>query len=107
WLQKLNWHFGPTQNGMYLDGHEHPDVVAYQEAFIGRWKEYEKCFHLWDNNSNLLPLPNGFPVWHVPSANGQFRLILVCYNSCLLVQYATLSFLSHLMFSCTFTHDLL
>ena len=29
WLQKLNWRFGPTQNGMYLDGHEHPDVVAY------------------------------------------------------------------------------
>ncbi|KAH8989993.1 hypothetical protein EDB92DRAFT_1816969 [Lactarius akahatsu] len=29
WLQKLNWCFGPTQNGMYLDGHERPDVVAY------------------------------------------------------------------------------
>ncbi|KAH9014045.1 hypothetical protein EDB85DRAFT_2157659 [Lactarius pseudohatsudake] len=80
WLLKLNWRFGPTQNGMYLDGHERPDVVAYQEGFIGRWKEYEKRFHLWDNDGNLLPLPNGFPVWHVPGANGRFRLILVTHD---------------------------
>ncbi|KAH8987499.1 hypothetical protein EDB86DRAFT_3082231 [Lactarius hatsudake] len=80
WLLKLNWCFGPTQNGMYLDGHERPDVVAYREAFVGRWKEYEKCFHLWDNDGNLLPLPNGFPVSHVPGASGQFRLILVTHD---------------------------
>ena len=33
------------------------------------------CFHLWDNDSNPLPLPNGFPV---PS--GRFRFILVTHD---------------------------
>lgn len=72
WLHKLNWHFGPTQHGMYLDGHEHPDVVAYRDAFVKRWQEYEKCFHLWDIDGKELPKPNGFPV-----PGGKFRLILV------------------------------
>ncbi|KAH8979873.1 hypothetical protein EDB92DRAFT_1954569 [Lactarius akahatsu] len=75
WLQKLNWHFGPTQNGMYLDGHECPDVVAYREAFVRRWKEYEKRFHLWDNDGNLLPLPNGFPVMISERLTGPMRAI--------------------------------
>jgi hypothetical protein len=75
WLQKLNWRYGPTQHGMCLDGHERPDVVAYRQAFVGRWKEYEKRFHLWDNDGNPLPLPNGFPV-----SGGRFRLILVTHD---------------------------
>jgi hypothetical protein len=75
WLQKLNWHYGLTQHGMYLDGHECPDVVAYREAFVGRWKQYERRFYLWDNDSNLLPLPKGFPV-----PGFRFRLILVTHD---------------------------
>jgi hypothetical protein len=60
---------------MYLDGHERPDVVAYREAFVGRWKQYERRFYLWDNDSNLLPLPKGFPV-----PGFRFRLILVTHD---------------------------
>ena len=75
WLHKLNWRFGPTQHGMYLDGHERPDVVAYRKAFVERWQEYEKRFHLWDNDGNELPKPNGFPV-----PGGKFRLILVTHD---------------------------
>ena len=60
---------------MYLDGHECPDVVAYREGFVGRWKQYEKHFHLWDNDGNLLPLPKGFPV-----PGGWFHLVLVTHD---------------------------
>jgi hypothetical protein len=30
WLQKLDWRYQKTQNGMYIDGHEREDVVAYR-----------------------------------------------------------------------------
>ena len=29
WLAKMKWHYGKTKNGMYIDGHERGDVVAY------------------------------------------------------------------------------
>ena len=37
WLKKLGWSFGKLKNGMYLDGHERPDVIEYRRAFV-------KCF---------------------------------------------------------------
>ena len=45
WLQRLSWHYGPMHNGMYIDCHEHEDVVAYGNAFVAKWKDYEKLFH--------------------------------------------------------------
>ena len=36
WLDKLGWMYGKLKNGMYIDGHERPDVVEYREQFIGR-----------------------------------------------------------------------
>ena len=44
WLQKLDWRYEGIRNGMYIDGHERDDVVAYRCEFVGRWKFYEKCF---------------------------------------------------------------
>ncbi|KAJ3492884.1 hypothetical protein NLJ89_g11145 [Agrocybe chaxingu] len=61
WLKKLNWRYTHKQNGMYIDGHEREDVVAYRKAFVSRWQEYEK---------------SGFPVPQI----GRFRLILVTHN---------------------------
>ena len=29
WLQKLDWRYQSARNGMYIDGHERKDVVAY------------------------------------------------------------------------------
>jgi hypothetical protein len=34
WLNKLNWHYKQSQNGMYIDGHEQEDMVQYRKAFI-------------------------------------------------------------------------
>ena len=41
WLSKLGWRYGRHQNGMYVDGHEHEDVVEYQQAFVERFKIHE------------------------------------------------------------------
>ena len=81
WLQHLSWRYGPSRNGMYLDGHEREDVVAYGDAFVARWKVYEKRFHTWDNDG-IESLPqNAFPV-----QGGLFHLILVTHDASVFYQ---------------------
>ena len=76
WLQKLDWRYQSTRNGMYIDGHEREDVVAYRREFVERWATYDKRFHKWDNDGRELPRPNGFPV-----PDGMpFRLVLVTHD---------------------------
>jgi len=76
WLQKLDWRYKSARNGMYIDGHEREDVVAYRRAFVERWMTYDKCFHHWDNDGRELPRPNGFPL----PDGGPFRLVLVTHG---------------------------
>ncbi|KAH9014698.1 hypothetical protein EDB84DRAFT_1568033 [Lactarius hengduanensis] len=83
WLQRLSWHYGPMRNGMYLDGHEREDVVAYRNGFVARWKEYEKRFHTWDNDGNEHRPQDTF--W-VESTHGRFWLILVTHNESIFYQ---------------------
>ncbi|KAI0070612.1 hypothetical protein K474DRAFT_1687385 [Panus rudis PR-1116 ss-1] len=49
-------------NGMYIDGHEREDVVAYRNTFVERWKEYERRMIQYDNDGNVAVIPEGFPV---------------------------------------------
>ena len=76
WLQKLDWRYQKTRNGMYIDGHEREDVVAYRRAFVERWKTYDMRFHKWDNDGCELPRPNGFPL----PDNGPFHLVLITHD---------------------------
>jgi hypothetical protein len=55
WLAKLKWHYSKKKNGMYIDGHERDNVVAYRQAFVYQWVEYEVQFQIWDANGNPLP----------------------------------------------------
>ena len=41
WLEKLGWSYGKLKSGMYLDGHEWPDMVEYRQAFMGHWMGHE------------------------------------------------------------------
>ncbi|KAF9455309.1 hypothetical protein BDZ94DRAFT_1205895, partial [Collybia nuda] len=77
WLHNMGWRYGQKKNGMYIDGHERPDIVEYREAFIERWKEYEKRMALFNNDGERESFsPQGFPI---PS--GQvFKLILVTHD---------------------------
>jgi hypothetical protein len=62
WLQRLSWCYSAMHNGMYLDGHKHEDVVAYRNAFVARWKVYDKQFHTWDSEGVEHRPQNAFPV---------------------------------------------
>ena len=73
WLKKLR--YVKKKNGMYIDGHEREDVVEYRKKFVQRWKEYEKCFVIYDNDSKVVSLLQGFAVPGV-----RFRLILVTHD---------------------------
>jgi hypothetical protein len=55
WLAKLKWRYDKKKNGMYIDGHEREDVVAYRQAFVYRWAEYELRFQIWDTNADPPP----------------------------------------------------
>ena len=77
WVGRLGWQYGKWQNGMYIDGHEHDNIIQYRSAFMQHFKWYKQCFHLYDNNGNELPLPHSFPV---PEAAGHFQLILITHN---------------------------
>jgi hypothetical protein len=61
---------------MYIDSHEQEDVVAYRTGFINRWKEYEKCFLICDNDGQVSDELIGFPVTQI----GCFCLILVTHD---------------------------
>jgi hypothetical protein len=71
------------QNGMYLDGHEREDVVAYRNDFVARWKEYEKRFHTWDDNG-IEHRPQNLSA--DPVKGGRFRLILVTHDESIFYQ---------------------
>ncbi|KAF8576974.1 hypothetical protein K439DRAFT_1649191 [Ramaria rubella] len=45
WLKWLDWHYGQKRNGMYIDGHERPDVVKYHTEFIQGFR-YKGRFRL-------------------------------------------------------------
>jgi hypothetical protein len=68
---------------MYIDGHEHEDVVEYRHGFVERFHQYDRRFHIWDDDGNELPHPSGFPV---PAAHECFRLILVTHNESVFFQ---------------------
>ncbi|KAJ7660876.1 hypothetical protein DFH06DRAFT_954410, partial [Mycena polygramma] len=70
----LDWRFGHRKNGMYMDGHEREDVVAYRTAFVKRWLErYEPRMVVYDNDGKAVKTPEGY--------KGQpFRLILVTHD---------------------------
>ena len=78
WLSKLGWRCG-RHKGMYVDGHEHSDVVEYRQAFVERFQNYERWFHTWDNSGNKLLHPS-------PAATGPLRLVLVTHDESMFYQ---------------------
>ncbi|KIJ44951.1 hypothetical protein M422DRAFT_251574 [Sphaerobolus stellatus SS14] len=74
WLHKLEWRYGKKKNGMYIDGHEREDVIAYRIEFLNCMKEYFTRMVIYDNEGNAI-LPSAFAV-----PGGCFRLILVTHD---------------------------
>ncbi|KAJ7869644.1 hypothetical protein B0H13DRAFT_2557516 [Mycena leptocephala] len=80
WLKHLDWRYGRRKNGMYVDGHEREDVVAYRAAFVKRWLEkYEPRMVEYNNDGNVKRTPVGYVL--EGKLKGQpFRLILVTHD---------------------------
>ena len=76
WLQKLDWQYQCTRNGLYINGHKREDIVAYRCEFVDRWKTYNMRSHRWNDDGLELPHPNGFPV---PDGL-PFRLVLITHD---------------------------
>ena len=83
WLQCLSWCYGAMHNGMYLDGHECEDVVAYRNAFVARWKGYEKRFHTWDSDGVKHEAQNSESI---QVKGGRYQLILVTHDESVFYQ---------------------
>ena len=59
WLHVMEWRYGKATKGMYIDGHEHRDVVEYQKGFLARMTEYSKLMTTYDWDGNILTHPTG------------------------------------------------
>ena len=55
WMKKKNWNYGIRKKGIYIDGHEHDDVVAYQERFLNDMEILEESMIMYDDTT-LEPL---------------------------------------------------
>jgi len=42
WLKRMDWRYGRTPNGMYVDGHEREDVVEYCAWFLAEYGRLER-----------------------------------------------------------------
>jgi len=48
----MEYHYGRPKNGMYIDGHEHEDVMEYHtKVFLPFWFSIEEQMMTWDNNN--------------------------------------------------------
>ncbi|KAJ6615170.1 hypothetical protein B0H10DRAFT_1801954 [Mycena sp. CBHHK59/15] len=80
WLKRLDWRYGRRKNGMYVDGHEREDVVAYRMEFIKRWFDhYEPRMVVYDNDGKVLKTPDGY-VLQGNFKGQRFRLILITHD---------------------------
>jgi hypothetical protein len=57
WMSRKGWVHGIYKKGVYVDGHEREDVVAYRKEFLERMLEFEKFMVEYDDKT-LEPLLN-------------------------------------------------
>jgi hypothetical protein len=59
WLRALGWTRSEVKKGIYVDGHERADVVAYRAQFLQQMQEYERrMIKAKDADPTTLDLPN-------------------------------------------------
>lgn len=76
WMERMGWRYGAPKNGMYKDGHEDPEVIAYRRAFCERWtNDYSPRMRTYDNNGCKDSDPKT-----VDLQSGRYPLILVTHD---------------------------
>lgn len=51
WIHYLGMNYLTYSKGLYVDGHERPDVVEYRNAFLQRMSEHSKYFFQYDGEN--------------------------------------------------------
>jgi len=59
WLHAMEWRYGKATKGMYINGHEHRDVVEYRKGFLACMTEYSKLMTTYNWDGNVLTHPTG------------------------------------------------
>ena len=52
WLKNMDWRYGRAPNGMYIDGHEHNDVVEYHTWFLVEYSRLERQMRRYSDSKN-------------------------------------------------------
>ncbi|PKY54915.1 hypothetical protein RhiirA4_474000 [Rhizophagus irregularis] len=58
WLKKMGFVYDRYQKGMYVDGHERPDVVEYRKQFLERISMYQNLMPTFEDTIGRLKLNN-------------------------------------------------
>src|SRR6266481_5396437 len=62
-MHAMNYRYSKQPTGMYIDGHEHKDVVEYrQEIFLPLWAKLEERMMTWTND-DVPNLPRAMPTF--------------------------------------------
>lgn len=76
WMERMDWRYGAPKNGMYKDGHEDPEVIAYRKAFCERWtNDYATRMWIYNNDGSKISDPKT-----VDLRSGRYPLILVTHD---------------------------
>ena len=79
WLRKFKWRYSQKKKGMYIDGHEREDVVAYHQKFVTRFfNQYAPRMYTWDHDGKETIPAAGSPLAN--TNNRPFRLIPVTHD---------------------------
>jgi len=63
WMHAMDYRYGKSANGMYVDGHEHEDVVNYRtKVFLPFWTSIEDQMVKWSNDNEPV-YPQLFIIW--------------------------------------------
>ena len=47
WLERLGFKYEPRKKCYYVDGHEKPNTIAYQEKYVKRYLQRKILMHQW------------------------------------------------------------
>ena len=58
WLKRMDWRYGRAPNGMYIDSHEHEDVVEYCTWFLAEYSRLERRMRRYNSDGVLEKEPD-------------------------------------------------
>lgn len=74
YMHNWGYSYDTHTKGIYIDGHEREDVIAYRQQFITRFEEYQKRMPFYEEEDMVQKEPN--------LKDGEKKLILVTHDEC-------------------------